>query len=50
MLWQKGIGELNQIINMSAEAFEKEYHEFLKNAYKRKPEIDWNLLNKKGCG
>ena len=50
MLWKKGAGELRQIINMSPEDFEKEYHEFLRKIYKQKPEIDWGLLNAKGCG
>jgi hypothetical protein len=50
ILWQRGVGELKQIINVSSEDFEKEYHEFLRKTFKQKPEIDWDLLNKKGCG
>ena len=50
MLWQRGVGELRQIINMSIEAFENDYHEFLRKKYQQKPVIDWDLLNKKGCG
>ena len=50
LLWQRGVGELTQIINISSKEFEKEYHEFLRESYEQKPEIDWGLLNEKGCG
>ena len=50
MLWKRGVGELSQIIEMSSEDFETEYHEFLRKTYKQKPEINWDLLNKNGCG
>lgn len=49
-LWQKGVGALQQVINLNAEDFEKAYQTFLKKQYKQKPVIDWELLGKKGCG
>ncbi len=49
-LWKKGVENMEQIINKDKSDFEKEYHKFLRQTYPQQPEINWSLLNEKGCG
>ena len=49
-LWKQGVNNLEPIIHQSKTDFEKEYHRFLRKTYPQPPEINWALLNEKGCG
>lgn len=49
-LWKQGVKNLEPIIHQSKTDFEKEYHRFLRKTYPQQPEINWALLNEKGCG
>jgi hypothetical protein len=49
-LWKQGVGNMPAIIGKTVEELEAEYHEFLIQKYPVQPDIDWELLNNKGCG
>jgi hypothetical protein len=49
-LWRNGVPGIEEITGKSKTALEKEYLQFLRKAFPRQPSIDWELLNKKGCG
>ena len=50
LLWKQGAGNLPTVTGKTKEVLEMEYHDFLMQKYPVQPEIDWELLNNKGCG
>jgi hypothetical protein len=49
-LWKQGAGKLPDVTGKTVTELETEYHNYLKQKYPEQPEIDWEILNNKGCG
>jgi hypothetical protein len=49
-LWKEGVTGLEGITGKSKSRLEKEYLQYLRNTYPTQPSIDWELLDKIGCG
>ena len=49
-LWRKGVTGIEELTGKSKTRLENEYLQFLRKAYPQQPTIDWEMLNRKGCG
>jgi hypothetical protein len=49
-LWKQGVGHLPAVLGKDQATFEAEYKAFLMKTYPQKPNVNWELLDKKGCG
>lgn len=49
-LWKSGIAHMKEILGVDPLTLQKEYENFLLKKYPQMPDVNWALLDKKGCG